>query len=61
MLAQLSIGQSGVLIAIQINDFLATALIPNIRKLLVDQDKVATACSNIVYYIIGPTLKGKAK
>ncbi|KAF8665364.1 hypothetical protein AX16_000383 [Volvariella volvacea WC 439] len=45
----------------QINQFLATTGIPNLRRFFTDNDKVASACSNIVYYIIGPAMKGKAR
>lgn len=35
--------------------------IPNLRKFLIDNDKVAAACTNIVYYIVNPAMKGKSK
>ncbi|KAK0466281.1 Dopey, N-terminal-domain-containing protein [Desarmillaria tabescens] len=48
-------------VMIQINDFIAKTILPNLRRFLVDNDKVAAACSNIVYYIVNPAMKGKAK
>ncbi|KAK0500731.1 Dopey, N-terminal-domain-containing protein [Armillaria luteobubalina] len=48
-------------VLIQINDFIAKTILPNLRRFLVDNDKVAGACSNIVYYIVNPAMKGKTK
>ncbi|KAJ3774387.1 Dopey, N-terminal-domain-containing protein [Lentinula raphanica] len=48
-------------VAVQINDFIATVAIPNMRRILMDNDKISSACANIVYYIISPALKGKTK
>ncbi|KAK0199079.1 Dopey, N-terminal-domain-containing protein [Armillaria mellea] len=48
-------------VVIQINDFIAKTILPNLRRFLVDNDKVAGACSNIVYYIVNPAMKGKTK
>ena len=45
----------------QIIDFVAAVVVPNLRKFLMDNDKVANACSNIVYYIINPALKTKSR
>lgn len=45
----------------QINEFIATVALPNMRRILVDNDKVSSACANIVYYVVSPSLKGKAK
>jgi hypothetical protein len=43
----------------QITEFLAKTAVPNLRRLLMDNDKVVAACSNIVYYVITPSMKGK--
>ncbi|KAG8988872.1 hypothetical protein FRB90_002518 [Tulasnella sp. 427] len=45
----------------QINDFLATRLLPNIRRFLTDSDKVLAICNNIVYYIVAPSMKTKTR
>ncbi|KAG9313948.1 Dopey, N-terminal-domain-containing protein [Chiua virens] len=45
----------------QIVEFVATTVIPNLRKFLVDNDKVTSICSNIVYYIINPAVKAKTR
>ncbi|KAF8131645.1 Dopey, N-terminal-domain-containing protein [Boletus edulis] len=45
----------------QIIDFVATTVVPNLRKFLVDNDRVASACSHIVYYILNPALKAKSR
>lgn len=45
----------------QIIDFVAIIVVPNLRKFLMDNDKVVSACSNIVYYIINPALKAKSR
>ncbi|KAJ3809392.1 Dopey, N-terminal-domain-containing protein [Lentinula aff. lateritia] len=48
-------------VAIQINEFIATVALPFMRGILMDNDKVSSACANIVYYIVSPALKGKTK
>lgn len=45
----------------QIVDFVATTVVPSLRKFLMDNDRVASACSNIVYYILNPALKAKPR
>ncbi|KAJ8084790.1 hypothetical protein PM082_003567 [Marasmius tenuissimus] len=45
----------------QIIEYLASNAVPNLRRFLVESDKVATSCSNIAYYVVTPSLKGKAK
>ncbi|KAF8559912.1 hypothetical protein OG21DRAFT_1528688 [Imleria badia] len=45
----------------QIIDFVATTVVPSLRKFLMDNDKVASACSNIIYYILNPALKAKSR
>ncbi|KAJ3739812.1 Dopey, N-terminal-domain-containing protein [Lentinula detonsa] len=48
-------------VAMQINEFIAAVAIPYMRRILMDNDKVSSACANIVYYIVNPALKGKTK
>ncbi|KAJ3283037.1 hypothetical protein HDU79_009455 [Rhizoclosmatium sp. JEL0117] len=36
---------------------LASAIIPHMRKLLLDQEKIIAVLTNLVYYLIGPNLK----
>ncbi|KAJ4470942.1 Dopey, N-terminal-domain-containing protein [Lentinula aciculospora] len=48
-------------VAIQINEFIATVALPSMRRILMDNDKVSSACANIVYYVVSPALKGKTK
>ncbi|GLB43530.1 putative dopey, N-terminal [Lyophyllum shimeji] len=43
----------------QINEFIASFMVPSLRKFLVDNDKVVAACNNIVYYIVSPAMRGK--
>ncbi|KAF9270860.1 hypothetical protein L218DRAFT_952937 [Marasmius fiardii PR-910] len=45
----------------QITEFLASSVLPNLRRFLVDNDKVATSCTNIAYYVVSPSLRGKSK
>jgi len=45
----------------QICSFIAEVGLPNIRTFLVDNDKITNTCNNIVYYIITPAVKAKAK
>ncbi|CAK5264480.1 unnamed protein product [Mycena citricolor] len=44
---------------VQINGFIAGTAMPNLRRFLMDNDKVVAACTNVVYYIVGPAMKGK--
>lgn len=46
---------------VQITHFIATTALPSLRKFLVDNDRVASACSNIVYHIVNPATKSKSK
>ncbi|KAE9401014.1 hypothetical protein BT96DRAFT_956680 [Gymnopus androsaceus JB14] len=48
-------------VVMQINEFIATVALPDMRRILTDNDKVSSACANIVYYIISPSLKGRSK
>ncbi|KIK71711.1 hypothetical protein GYMLUDRAFT_33858 [Collybiopsis luxurians FD-317 M1] len=45
----------------QINEFIAAVALPHMRRILMDNDKVSSACANIVYYIVSPSLKGRTK
>jgi hypothetical protein len=45
----------------QINQFTGSIAIPNLRKFLIDNDRVTAACTNIVYYIVNPAMKGKSR
>lgn len=45
----------------QVNEYIAKNVLPDIRRLLVDNDKVLAACSSIAYNIINPSLKGKTR
>ncbi|KAH7886231.1 Dopey, N-terminal-domain-containing protein [Phlebopus sp. FC_14] len=45
----------------QVTNFIATTALPNLRKFLTDNDRVAGACSNIIYYVVTPGLKSKSK
>ncbi|KAJ6520217.1 Dopey, N-terminal-domain-containing protein [Mycena sanguinolenta] len=48
-------------LASQVNLFIATTAMQNLRRFLMDNDKVVAACTNIVYYIVSPAMKGKSK
>lgn len=41
--------------------YLATEVIPSLRRFLADSDKILGACNNIVYYIVTPAMKGRSK
>lgn len=43
----------------QVNSYLATTVIPNLRQLVGDQDRINSLLNNLVYYVIGPALKTK--
>jgi cellulase/cellobiase CelA1 len=45
----------------QINQYIAAEVLPNIRRYLVDSDKVAASCANIAYYIIAPALRSRSR
>ncbi|KAG5652198.1 hypothetical protein H0H81_005933 [Sphagnurus paluster] len=45
----------------QINEFLASSILPNLRRFLVDNDKVISVCNNVVYYIVNPAMRGKTR
>ncbi|KAJ7755024.1 Dopey, N-terminal-domain-containing protein [Mycena maculata] len=48
-------------LASQINSFIATTAMPSLRRFLMDNDKVVASCTNIVYYIVTPGMKGKTR
>lgn len=45
---------------IQINHYMATNVIPQLRLLLGDQDRINSLLNNLVYYVIGPHLRSRA-
>ena len=45
----------------QIISFVAISVLPNLKRLLMENDKVINACNNIVYYIVNPTTRGKTR
>ncbi|KAI0050603.1 hypothetical protein FA95DRAFT_1536117 [Auriscalpium vulgare] len=45
----------------QIVQYVANTALPRLRKFLMDNDKMLTACTNIMYYIVTPVIKGKNK
>ncbi|KAG6911306.1 hypothetical protein DXG01_002145 [Tephrocybe rancida] len=45
----------------QINEFVASSVLPNLRKFLVDNDKILSACNNIVYYVVNPAMRGRTR
>jgi hypothetical protein len=60
-LAESSKVQNSVDLVDQVNTYLASDVIPNMRKFLVEADKVSAACSSIVSIAITPALKSRAK
>jgi hypothetical protein len=46
---------------IQLVEFLAERVVPNFKRFLIDPDKSASLCSNIMYYIVTPALKSRTK
>jgi len=44
-----------------VTEYIAQQVVPNMRKFLMDNDKVLASCINMVYYIVTPGLKGKAR
>ena len=45
----------------QVNMYLASDVVPNIRKFLVEADKVLALCSSVASTIVLPALKSRAK
>ncbi|KAJ7103154.1 Dopey, N-terminal-domain-containing protein, partial [Mycena belliarum] len=48
-------------LASQVNQFIATTAMPSLRRFLMDNDKVIASCTNIVYYVVSPAMKGKSR
>ncbi|KAJ7687383.1 Dopey, N-terminal-domain-containing protein [Mycena rosella] len=48
-------------LASQVNLYIATTAMPGLRRFLMDNDKVVASCTNIVYYIVSPAMKGKSR
>ncbi|KAF8313993.1 hypothetical protein DL93DRAFT_1101270 [Clavulina sp. PMI_390] len=44
----------------QINRYLSSTCLPVTKRILVENDKVANVCTNIVYYIISPAMKARS-
>ncbi|PWN45010.1 hypothetical protein IE81DRAFT_309697 [Ceraceosorus guamensis] len=42
-----------------INEYLATRILPALRKFGVHQDKMLAICTNAIYYIVAPSLKSR--
>ncbi|KAI0964349.1 hypothetical protein AcW1_001188 [Taiwanofungus camphoratus] len=51
----------GVDIVEQVNLYIAAHVLPNLRKFLMEGDKILSVCNNIVYNIVSPSLKGKSR
>ncbi len=45
----------------KVNSYIASDALPNLRKFLIDSDKILAACNQIVYSIVTPALKGKSR
>ncbi|KAG6879369.1 hypothetical protein C0992_003189 [Termitomyces sp. T32_za158] len=45
----------------KINNFVAFSVLPNLRKFLVDNDKILSACNNIIYYVVNPAMRGRTR
>ncbi|CEQ42798.1 SPOSA6832_04666 [Sporobolomyces salmonicolor] len=45
----------------EITLFLAQRVLADFRRFLIDADKIVTACSNTVYYIVAPAFKTRSK
>jgi protein dopey len=41
--------------------YIGDTALPRLRKFLVDNDRVLTVCTNIMYYIVSPALKTKSR
>lgn len=46
---------------LHIVQYIGDTALPRLRKFLVDNDRVLTACTNIMYYIVSPALKLKIR
>jgi len=47
--------------AVEITDFLAARVLADLRRFMIDPDKVVAVCSNMVYYIVAPAFKTRSK
>ncbi|GJJ13160.1 hypothetical protein Clacol_007411 [Clathrus columnatus] len=56
---ELSTQTSNVDIPDQVIAYLVSNVIPSLRRLLFDNDRMVTLCTNIVYYVVNPTIKTK--
>lgn len=45
----------------KVNSYIASDALPNLRKFLIDSDKILAACNQIVYNVVTPALKGKSR
>lgn len=45
----------------QINMYIANSVIPKLKHLIADQDRINSVLNNLVYYVIGPALKTKPR
>lgn len=45
----------------QATSFLALRVLPDMRRFLVENDKMVSTCSNMVYYLVNPAFKSRAK
>ncbi|KAF9786711.1 Dopey, N-terminal-domain-containing protein [Thelephora terrestris] len=45
----------------QVTQYIAQHVVPNMRRFLMENDKVLASCINMVYYIVTPSLRGKAR
>ncbi|KAI0081169.1 hypothetical protein K474DRAFT_1768894 [Panus rudis PR-1116 ss-1] len=45
----------------RLNVYIATDVVPNLRKFLVDNDKILVVCNSIIYNLIGPAMKSRSK
>lgn len=41
--------------------FIAASALPNLRRFLIENDKIITTCNNITYYIVNPAMRGKIR
>ncbi|KAG6851405.1 hypothetical protein H0H93_005803 [Arthromyces matolae] len=48
-------------LVVQITDYLASSVLPNLRKFLIDNDKILSACNNIIYYVVNPAMRGRTR
>ncbi|KAJ3334101.1 hypothetical protein HDU76_010223 [Blyttiomyces sp. JEL0837] len=51
---------SDKLVPFDVVTYFTWKVVPNVRKLILDQERIITVFTNAVYYIVGPFLKSKA-